>query len=108
LEYADDTLLFARTSDTMNRLLHLVEKHSAYYGMLLNQDKTYLINMNPPPTKNPYTAPPDKPIIHYRNGDKVPTKLLVTYLGVDVETAEKLFQALLVLILGQGIADIKK
>jgi|TARA_R110000765_G_scaffold228950_2_gene332561 hypothetical protein len=33
---------------------------------------------------------------------------LVTYLGVDVETAEKLFQALLVLILGQGIADIKK
>lgn len=33
---------------------------------------------------------------------------LVTFLGVDVETAEKLFQALLVLILGQGIADIKK
>jgi len=33
---------------------------------------------------------------------------LVTYLGVEVETAEKLFQALLVLILGQGIADIKK
>ena len=33
---------------------------------------------------------------------------LVTYLGVDVETANQLFQALLVLILGQGIADIKK
>ena len=33
---------------------------------------------------------------------------LVTFLGVDVETAEKIFQALLVLILGQGIADIKK
>jgi|TARA_R100001377_G_C3102772_1_gene79777 hypothetical protein len=33
---------------------------------------------------------------------------LVTYLGVDTETATQLFQALLVLILGQGIADIKK
>jgi hypothetical protein len=33
---------------------------------------------------------------------------LVTFLGVDAETAEKIFQALLVLILGQGIADIKK
>ena len=33
---------------------------------------------------------------------------IVTYLGVSVETATQVFQALLVLILGQGIADIKK
>tara|TARA_R110000824_G_scaffold125427_1_gene284506 strand:- start:42 stop:233 length:192 start_codon:yes stop_codon:yes gene_type:complete len=33
---------------------------------------------------------------------------IVTLLGVDVETATQIFQALLVLILGQGIADIKK
>ena len=33
---------------------------------------------------------------------------LVTYLGVDEETATNLYHAILVLILGQGIADIKK
>ena len=33
---------------------------------------------------------------------------LVTYLGVDEETASNLYQAILVLILGQGIADISK
>lgn len=33
---------------------------------------------------------------------------IVTYLGVSVEIATQIFQALLVLILGQGIADIKK
>jgi len=33
---------------------------------------------------------------------------LVTYLGVDVSTATDLYHALLVLILGQGIADSSK
>ena len=33
---------------------------------------------------------------------------LVTYLGVDEETATNLFHAILVLILGQGIADSSK
>tara|TARA_R110002020_G_scaffold61208_2_gene164916 strand:+ start:58 stop:240 length:183 start_codon:yes stop_codon:yes gene_type:complete len=33
---------------------------------------------------------------------------LVMYLGVDEETATNLYQAVLVLILGQGIADINK
>jgi len=33
---------------------------------------------------------------------------LVTYLGVDEATATNLYQAILVLILGQGIADISK
>jgi len=33
---------------------------------------------------------------------------LVTYLGVDSETARELYHALLVLIVGQGIADISK
>ena len=33
---------------------------------------------------------------------------LVTYLGVDESTATNLYQAILVLILGQGIADISK
>ena len=33
---------------------------------------------------------------------------LVTYVGVDEETAKNLFHAILVLILGQGIADSSK
>jgi hypothetical protein len=33
---------------------------------------------------------------------------IVTYLGVDEETATNLYHAILVLILGQGIADISK
>tara|TARA_R100001460_G_scaffold46316_3_gene83837 strand:- start:704 stop:898 length:195 start_codon:yes stop_codon:yes gene_type:complete len=34
--------------------------------------------------------------------------LIVTYLGVDEDTATKLFYALLTLVLGQGIADSAK
>ncbi len=33
---------------------------------------------------------------------------IVTFLGVDEATATQLFQALLVLVLGQGIADVAK
>tara|TARA_R110000787_G_scaffold13820_4_gene43032 strand:+ start:417 stop:602 length:186 start_codon:yes stop_codon:yes gene_type:complete len=33
---------------------------------------------------------------------------LVTYLGVDETTATDLYHAILVLILGQGIADVAK
>ncbi len=33
---------------------------------------------------------------------------LVTYIGVDEETATNLYHSILVLILGQGIADISK
>jgi len=33
---------------------------------------------------------------------------IVTYLGVDETTATNLYHAILVLILGQGIADISK
>ena len=33
---------------------------------------------------------------------------IVTYLGVDSETARELYHAILVLIVGQGIADVAK
>ena len=33
---------------------------------------------------------------------------LVTFLGVDEQTATNLYQAILVLIVGQGIADVAK
>ena len=33
---------------------------------------------------------------------------IVTYLGVDSETAKELYHAILVLIVGQGIADVAK
>jgi hypothetical protein len=34
--------------------------------------------------------------------------LLVTYLGVDEQTASNLFYACLTLVIGQGVADINK
>ena len=34
--------------------------------------------------------------------------IIMTYLGVDEETATKLFQAAIALIIGQGIADSGK
>ena len=34
--------------------------------------------------------------------------LIVTYLGVDEETASNVFYAALTLVVGQGIADIRK
>jgi len=33
---------------------------------------------------------------------------IVTYLGVDSDTAKELYHAILVLIVGQGIADVAK
>ena len=33
---------------------------------------------------------------------------IVTYLGVDADTAKELYHAILVLIVGQGIADVAK
>ena len=34
--------------------------------------------------------------------------IIVTYLGVDSDTAKELYHAILVLIVGQGIADVAK
>ena len=33
---------------------------------------------------------------------------IVTYLGVDSDTAKELYHAILVLVVGQGIADVAK
>lgn len=84
LEYADDTLLFARTAETLNTLLHLVEKHSKYFGMQLNKDKTLLIVMNPTKERNPKTRPKTDPVIYYSDHTPVPHRAQVTYLGVEV------------------------
>ena len=40
IEYADDTLLIARTTTQLTSLLHTLEKHAELHGMHLNSDKT--------------------------------------------------------------------
>ena len=40
--------------------------------------------MNPHKDKNPYKAPKEHPIIHYANGEPVPNKHQVTYLGIEI------------------------
>ena len=47
LEYADDTLLLARTIPQMQSFLASVEKIAAEYGMKLNDTKTELLTKTP-------------------------------------------------------------
>ena len=44
--YADDTFLIGKHSRELNKILAAIEKHSARYGMRLNNKKCIQINMN--------------------------------------------------------------
>ena len=46
IEYADDTLLIARTAQRLQEILTAVETQSAKYGMSLNTSKTSALAMN--------------------------------------------------------------
>ena len=46
IEYADDTLLLSRSSESLNRLLHLLEIHASKVGLLLNHDKCEHLPLN--------------------------------------------------------------
>ena len=82
LEYADDTLLIARTKTQLVSLLHTLEKHAENHGMNLNTDKTeLLIDPRQPPLK-----------LKFRNGTEVQTTTQVKYLGSTI-TWEKPFEA---------------
>ena len=47
LEYADDTLLLARTAQAQNRLLHLLQYLATLRGLHLNPEKCQLLAINP-------------------------------------------------------------
>ena len=46
LEYADDTLLISVTKPQMNDILKAIEVEATLYGMLLNKEKTVLLEYN--------------------------------------------------------------
>ena len=63
IEYADDTLLIARTTTQLTNLLHTLEKHAELHGVHLNREKTeYLID----PRHN-------NPKLYFKSGQEVPT-----------------------------------
>ena len=69
VEFADDTVLIARTREQRQDLLLLVQQEAAEYNLHLNLDKTKLILYNS-----------DASVV-FSNGDPVPQVFSVVYLG---------------------------
>ena len=69
VEFADDTVLIARTREQMQDLLLLVQQEAAKYNLHLNLDKTKLILYNS-----------DASVV-FSNGDPVPQVSSIVYLG---------------------------
>jgi hypothetical protein len=67
--YADDTICMSMNTRAMNKLLASIEREGAKYGMKLNKSKCELVKTN----KNPN--------VHFANGQRVPPKDEVKYLG---------------------------
>ena len=82
LEYADDTLLIARTTTQLQEYLAALEHQASLYGMNLNQAKTEIL-LDP---RRP------APKIRFQNGNLVPTTTQIKYLGSMISW-EKPFEA---------------
>ena len=67
--YADDTLLVTKNTKGMNKLIHAIERESAYYGLKHNQSKCCVLVMN------------GNNRIKFLDGSSVPQVDEVTYLG---------------------------
>ena len=82
LEYADDTLLLARTIPQLQSILSALEHHAAEYGMHLNTIKTeFLLHPDRP-----------EPKLLFADQTVVPTTEQVKYLG-SIITWKKPFEA---------------
>ena len=77
IEFADDTVLIARTQEHMQDLLLMVQQEAAKYNLHLNLDKTKLIVYNSDATKL------------FSNGDPVPRISSIVYLGGLIEATGK-------------------
>ena len=74
IEFADDTVLVARTQEQMQGLLLLVQQEAEKYDLHLNLNKTKLVLYNS-----------DASVI-FSNGDPVPKVSSIVYLGDLIET----------------------
>ena len=79
IEYADDTLLIARTAARSQELLTAIEIQSHKYGMLLNADKTVVLAMNVNTQKN----------ITLLDGSHIKYVTQQTYLGAEFTQSAK-------------------
>ena len=71
VEFADDTVLIARTQQHMQDLLWFVQDEASKYNLLLNTDKTKLILYNSEAT------------VAFRDGNLVPQVSSIVYLGAS-------------------------
>ena len=70
--YADDTILLTTTKQSMENLLHSIERESAKYNMRLNKQKCVVLNMN------------EIMRVEYSDGTQVPVKSQAVYLGAII------------------------
>lgn len=75
VEFADDTVLIARTQENMQTLLLLVQEEAAKYNLHLNRDKTKLILYNSDAST------------HFQDGSQVQRVTSVVYLGGLIDSA---------------------
>ena len=73
LEYADDTVLLARSAEVARALLAATEREAAKYGLQLNRDKTCRLAFN------------SEEKIGYEDRSQVPRVKKVEYLGVIMD-----------------------
>ena len=73
--FADDTLIFGANTQCINKLLHAIERHSAYYGLKLNYGKW--VNLTANQRTSSVRFSPDGPAA----GRLVPRQRSATYLG---------------------------
>jgi len=73
LEYADDTVLIARTAELANKLLAATEKEAGIYGLRLNEGKTCRLAYGSEET------------VRFCNGREVPRVQRTEYLGAIVD-----------------------
>ena len=73
IEYADDTVLLARTAQIASELLGEVEEQAAKYGLALNRGKTVLLTVN------------SEELVRFRDGSVLPRSQRATYLGSTLD-----------------------
>ena len=69
VEFADDTVLIARTAEHIQSLLHIVQQEAAKYNLHLNLDKSKHISYN------------SDAVLYSSNGNRVPQVSSIVYLG---------------------------
>ena len=77
VEFADDTVLIARTQENMQTLLLLVQEEAAKYNLHLNRDKTKLILYNSDAS------------IHFQDGSQVQRVTSIVYLRGLIDNTGK-------------------